>query len=240
MSSGAYYVMGDIKGGSSFRHSFAAILREHGAAAPRVLYLGAACNDSLYLKTSFENGLAKTCPESVFKSLNLRSQMAQDHEDVQPENIAEQFLKADIIFFDGGRIRALQETYEQFNLKTHAKRAFERGAYVGGLCAGGSYMCQEAIFSEDDYISRQKGAGLIEGTAISCHMDMPDQYGMRLYHLYQAATDNGMCAIGLGVNQAVLFKNGVIYKIPAKDVDHGSPLIIDACGKTTSIELLCG
>ena len=240
MSTGAYYVMGDIKGGKSFRQSFATLLRHHGSPSPRVLYLGAACYNKLNLKASFEKGLAITCPGSVFKSLSLSQYMAWDHKDAQPERIEEQFSKADIVFFDGGGIRPLSETFKRFELGDYVRRAFERGAYVGGLCAGGSFMAEEVVFFEDGKLDTQKGAGLIEDTAISCHMNIVEQYEPRLGSL-QKALQEGKAnrAIGLADNQAVLFQNGNVCRLPVTSKVNTEPFTVDAKGRVASIDLVC-
>lgn len=238
--SGAYFVLGDVKGGKIIQRSLSMLVERKGLSSPRVLYLGAASYNNRKYRDSFEKGLSLANKASVFKYLNLSIHMPWYHKDIQPERIEEKFQEADIIFFDGGGVKALSETFNHFSLADHITKAHERGAYIGGMCAGGSFLGKEIVFWENGHIHTQEGANLIEGTAISCHMDRPGQGEARRLYLEQALEKPGVNrAIGLYENQTVLFEGEKIYSLSAR-ATVAEPFSMTRKGDIIPIAPACG
>lgn len=238
MSSGAYYVIGDIKGGKKFRRNFVEILNSQKAETPRVLYLGAACDNNRRYRDAFENGLHTINNQARFDSLSLSVDMDGRHKHANPDYIAERFGKADVVFFDGGGIEPLREVFNCFGLSDHLRSAHARGAYVGGLCGGGSYLAEEVVHYEAGSVKKESGAGLIAGTAISCHMNLTEQYASRLNFLNEAVSDGTSSrGIGLASNQTLLFSGPNIECLPYEKSTIMKPFMIEKGSSSPIVQL---
>lgn len=239
MSSGAYYVIGGIKGGKTFRQNLVEILGSQETGAPRVLYLGAACDNNLKYKGAFESGLYTVNPQAVLASLSLSAHIDYRHKHANPDYIGEQFGKADVVFFDGGGIEPLREVFNRFGLNHHLRTAYARGAYIGGLCGGGSYLAEEVVHYEGGVVKKERGAGLIAGTAISCHMNLTEQYASRLYLLKEAVSEGSSSrSVGLASNQTLLFSGHSIECLPYDTDTAMKPFVIGKGASSSVVQLV--
>jgi hypothetical protein len=234
--SGAYYVFGDIKGGKSFKFKLSALLKRVTRSSPSVLYLGAAHLNQPRLKASFETGLRDVCPDARMESLNLSGNMSHFDNDAQPMRIDKRFSEADVIFFDGGGVKPLRDVFERFQLTESCQWAYERGAFVGGLCAGGSLLGEWIVANENGKTTTQSGMGLVQRTAISCHMDLPEQYDQRLSLLTETVSRRGASrAVGISNNEAVLFEGDHICALSGGGESDAWPFTVDAASKISPI-----
>ena len=245
MSEGSFFVIGDIKGkGHKVQQAVIRALA-HGKQLfqPKVLYIGAASENNPHYESGFISGIKAVFPGSSVTP--LRFSMAQPNSDFDScsKEVAPEFEKADIIYFEAGDIAPLKAVFDRFKLKSLCKRAYERGALVGGLCGGGSFMADQVVHYDvqSGDFTRDLGASLWAGSAISCHMDREDEYSQRHQQLKNVASSGMMRAIGLGANQAVVFDESGEYALcPTAMVDAAkSPFYVDRNGSNCPIPVRC-
>lgn len=241
MSDGIYYVIGDIKRGSSYRGQHAVL--KHIAAKinvtqPEILYLGAACNNEPKPKYGFIGGMKKLFPAGNVTSVSL----SVDHDNLEFDKkllpIECSFERADLIYFDGGDVFTLKSVFDRFKLKEMCANAFKRGAAVGGMCGGGSFLADEVIHYDvqSGSFSRDIGARLLPNIGISCHMDRTDEFDERYQQLKNISYSGTQTAIGLGADQAVIFDGFNQYSF-VQERNNNPPFQVDSTGKLVPLPI---
>lgn len=204
MTQGRYYITGGVKKGGQIRETLLRLAERYDGPVS-VLYMGAASNNDPTYERPFVGGLSTqvkngdmTC--NILKLFDKPS----IYEHASEDSIAAAFAKADIIFFDGGELCTLRDVFGRYGLKDLCKQAFERGASVGGLCAGGSILGSSAIHASEiaEGIVADSAIGLIPDTAITCYIGMPTHM-RRLVLLEDHIYQSGEAGIGVPVDQTV-------------------------------------
>ncbi len=210
---GLYYIMGGVQGGTAIKECVLALSKRYQESA-RVLYIGAAHGD----KPSFENGFLKSLDDT-----GLELDVLHLHDDAYANRVSEVFQRADIVFFDGGDVSVLSEAFERFKLKDQCRKAFDRGASVGGLCAGGSYFASTVIHTEvdGDELYVDQGLGLIPNSTITCYIGDRAQM-QRLSALENVSYQRGDVGVGVPINQVVTWNSDQGY---SKLLDGMGPVV---------------
>ena len=225
MSEGLYYIIGGIKGGSRIKETVATLATRFSVPS-KVLYLGAAHKNDLGYEASFFRSIELDKSISVKVSSLQLPDTTTEHQSELHAKAKKQFKEANIIFFDGGEVDVLENVFKLYELRSLCQQAFERGACVGGLCAGGSYLAANLIHSgvETEDLRIDSGAGLIPDTVMTCYIGDKAQR-QRLYKLENESHKRGQTGVGVPVNQTItwnaqrgfqrLFKDtmgSVVYK----------------------------
>nr|MBI1231886.1 hypothetical protein [Cytophagales bacterium] len=194
-----------------------------GKREPTVLYIGAAADNGLEYKQTFIKGINMAVPDAHVESLNLTLSPDCRHGNPQKLNLA--FGRADVVYFDGGDTMKLRDIFRMFSLDEYCKEAYERGAYVGGSCGGGSIFAEGVVYSDrQGNIHTDKGVGLIPNVTISAKIDWEEQAEAREAALRAVAVEKAgenMRCIGVGDNQIIIFHKDGLLSL-AKPGFHGT------------------
>ena len=240
---GVYYVIGDVKDGRRYGKIFKNLAGFTADDVNHILYIGAAINNSLSHKNTFEKGARISYPDAHISSLNLSEHTALTDRHARPEKIEARFAEADMVYFDGGSVHALLATINRFGLIDQCRTAFEKGAAVGGLCAGGSVLASLLIHATQTGIQCDHGTNLMPNLILTSKIDFSEQREERLYHMRQACISHpDHTAIGLGKDQAVIWRNryeGARALMHAQGSPKDKrPFSIDKDGQRTPLPLL--
>ena len=206
MTEGRYYITGGVKKGGQVRETILR-LADHYNGPVSLLYLGAANANDPNFERPFIGGLSSqikkgdiTC--DVLKLFDKPS----IYEHASEDSIEAAFAKADIIFFDGGELCTLKSVFNRHGLKDLCQQAFDRGATVGGLCAGGSILGSSAIHASDlaERLCTDPAIGLIPETAFTCYIGMRTHM-RRLVLLEDHIYQSGETGIGIPVDQTLIW-----------------------------------
>lgn len=205
MSEGIYYIMGGVAKGARIKETIMFLAGQFQTPA-NILYIGAAHDNDPSLERGFSNSLLVECDNGQLKLSSLTFQTSKNPNCVKISkgDIEQKFSDADIIFFDGGEIETLKSIFDKFKLKKLCQEAFNRGASVGGLCAGGSFFGSTVIHSgiEDESLRTDRGLGLIERTTITCYIGDKAQ-AHRLSMLENTAYQANEIGLGVPIDQTV-------------------------------------
>lgn len=197
MSTGLYYIIGGVKGGTKIKETIRTLSDRFDHAAS-ILYIGASHDYNPLFERGFRNALAKDEHPEDFQvtSLNLTAADSQTIEGM--------FADAHIIFFDGSEISLLKEAFKSHHLKDLSQQAFERGACVGGLCAGGSYLGSTVVYADEasHELKATYGLGLIPNTTITCYIGDKAQI-QRMRILEDVSYRQNETGLGVPINQTV-------------------------------------
>ena len=201
MPEGLFFIIGGIKGGSRIRETILSLSDKFQSPAS-VLYIGAAHKNDYSYEQGFLRGLEGA--ELRVNTLSLSSEDGDSNTVTDANKIESQFNRANIIFFDGGEVEVLRNVFDRYQLKDLCRKSFERGASVGGLCAGGSFLGSTVIHSgiEDDQLRVDNGAGLIQNTAITCYIGDRAQ-AQRLRMLENRSYNATEVGLGVPINQTI-------------------------------------
>ncbi len=233
--SGGYYVIGDMKGnGEGFRGILSWLMERVGHNRdPRFFYVDAGGNMLRSCQDDF-----RTAIKRINRFAQVNTQKLSDHMGAIElagieDKLTRGFAHADIVFFEAGDIEILRRSFARFQLGAMAQSARDRGAFVGGLCGGGSILAQNLVFHENDETSFGAGEGLIAGVTISCKMNRHEQHDSRLALLSGSLGKQFTHqAIGIAADQAVLFDGNAIGSIPTGRDKDGQAFTLDpAFGK---------
>lgn len=231
--SGVYYIMGASKAGR-LKKMIAGLVASRQKEAPHILYVEAAGNTDINLMNGFVGNLRKNLEGVSCDSLNLYLRSANPEESTA-ENIKAAFEKADVIFIEGGNLNILTEIFQRDGLKELCKAAFERGAAVGGICAGGLMMLDTIVYEDHrERITQMPGTGLVPDTAVSCYVTRPITGFEREEKLVElSSTINS--SIGLADNQTIIFNRNGTYCIADNPENAPSAFYMDDTGAKTLI-----
>jgi len=169
MKKGAYYLMGGSQV-KPLKTMLRSLLSATQKSTPHVLYIEAAGNTDPNLINGFLGNLRRNFDDISYDALNLYLQQPNAI-GTKPENIKATFEKADIVFFEGGNLNILTELFQKHGLKDLCRTAFEKGAYVGGICAGGLILLDQIIYENNHgRITTMPGIGLVPSVAASCYI----------------------------------------------------------------------
>ncbi len=234
--SGGYYVIGDMKGnGEGFRSIFSWLMHHSGETDPKVFYVDAGGNQYRSYPDDFRKAIKHINRFAQVNTQKITTDMSVMELSGLEYKLERGFLHSDIIFFEAGSIETLRQNFIRYNLAELAKNAWEKGALVGGLCGGGSILAEQVVYHEQNFTSSAKGLGLIEGVAVSCKMHKAD-HEARLTLLAQTLKqDFARYAVGLSVDQAVLFEANSISAIPTGRDKDGQPFLVTDSSERQSI-----
>lgn len=205
---GLYYIMGGVQGGSKIKECIVS-LSERCRENAKILYIGAAHGNDPTYERGFTNSVKDTRLE-----LDVLHLSEEDEHSADEQRISTAFGNADIIFFDGGEVSALGKVFERYKLQDLCKAAFERGASVGGLCAGGSYFASTVIHTsleDDGALYVDPGLGLIPDSAMTCYIGDRAQI-QRLRTLENVSYQRNETGVGVPINQVVTWEPEQGYK----------------------------
>lgn len=212
----------------------AALVASRLKEAPNILYVEAGGNTDINLANGFLGNIKKNLEGVSCDSLNLYMR-GNNSQELTPEYIKQSFEKADVIFFEGGNPLILSELFEKYGLKDLCKSAFERGAAVGGICAGGLMMLERMVYEDHrEEITDMPATGLVPDTVASCYVTR----AMTGYDREDKLTDLSVSleqAIGLGDNQTIIFNDNGTYCIADNPEDERSAYFMNADRAKTPI-----
>lgn len=207
--------------GSDFKLQslFNKVARLTGRSKPVVAYLDAANGNQHLYTDKLESAFRQAFPKGEFMRLDLGADGSSS------QNAADVLAKADMIYMDGGNLESLVATLNCHNIKPHLQAAFQRGACVGGMSAGGLVLGQYAVNrTSDRRYELTQGLDLIKGTALAAHIDRPEERMHRLSVLDYAYSEiPTRSAFGVGANHALLID----------DPDRPHPVVIQGVEENT-------
>lgn len=245
MSEGTFFVIGDIKKGNYGHRAqqsiIAQLANQSALTQPNILYIGAASDNNSNFENGFIGGIKRILPAASVLPLHFMLDQEYIEFDSSSTEVRLAFESSDIVYFEAGDIAPLKAVFEKFQLKGHCKKAYDRGALVGGMCGGGSFMADQVVHYDvqSGDFTRDIGASLWSKAAISCHMDRDDEYTERHQQLKNIASSGMMRAIGLGANQAVVFDNSGEYALcpNVSAEDTLPPFYVDKSGQNLSLPI---
>jgi cyanophycinase len=147
---------------------------------------------------------------------------------LQPERAVELVAAADLIWISGGSQRRFLEAWGDTPVPEAIRRAYERGAVIGGTSAGAAVMSPLTITGEADLEAIRAGAtevieglGLWPGTIVDQHF----LARRRSNRLIAAVLDHpGLVGVGIDERTAVVVAPGGELEV----VGEGAVMLVDA------------
>lgn len=145
-----------------------------------------------------------------------------------PERAVELIDAADLVWISGGSQQRFVEAWKDTPVPAAIRRAYERGAVVGGTSAGAAVMSPAMITGEADLGAIRKGAtelvdglGLLPGTIVDQHF----LARQRSNRLISAVLDRpGLVGVGIDERTAVIVSGAGRLEV----VGESAVLIVDA------------
>lgn len=178
--------------------------------------------------------------KKVFKSLGIENTIVlniENREDANNDDINNQMLKGDCIFFTGGDQLRISSILGGTKIHENLHKTVELGKVVAGTSAGASMMSEIMVVEGVDKeapsrctIKMAPGMGLIEGVIIDQHFNQRGRIGRLLSAIAQNPHSLG---IGIDENTAIILDHKGEFQVA------GSGVVTVIDGRTIAFTNTC-